>query len=132
MFALVNLEICLITTNTKNQLSATFREWMHLSPKWYQHFADGGLVLWGLKEKGHSCNTKLLLLSWNLAVCSCVTGGGGGGQGTECPPPPRLLTGKFLLTYREKRGKKKMEKGKNVEENKENCKREASTTRCTR
>ena len=33
--------------------------------------------------------------------------------------PPRLLTGKFLLTYREKRGKKK---GENGEEKKENRK----------
>ena len=30
-------------------------------------------------------------------------------QGAECPP--RLPTGKFLLTYREKIGKKKKEKG---------------------
>ena len=38
--------------------------------------------------------------------------GGGGAQGAECPPPPHthtLLTGKFLLTYREKRGKEKRE-----------------------
>ena len=35
---------------------------------------------------------------------------GGGGQGAECPPPG-LLTGKFLLTYREKRGKEKRENG---------------------
>ena len=42
---------------------------------------------------------------------SGVTGGGGGGrQGAECPPQ-RLLTGKFLLIYREKRGKEKREKG---------------------
>ena len=34
-------------------------------------------------------------------------GGGAGGQSA----PQRLLTGKFLLTYREKRGKEKMEKG---------------------
>ena len=34
--------------------------------------------------------------------CSGVTGGGGRG---------RLLTGKFLMTYWEKRGKEKMEKG---------------------
>ena len=27
------------------------------------------------------------------------------------PPPPRLPTGKFLMTYREKRGKEKREKG---------------------
>ena len=38
---------------------------------------------------------------------SGVTGGGAGGA--ECPP--RLLTGKFLLTYREKRGKEKKGKG---------------------
>ena len=34
---------------------------------------------------------------------------GGVGQGAECPQ--RLLTGKFLLTYREKRGKEKRENG---------------------
>ena len=38
-----------------------------------------------------------------------------------CPKPPTLFTGKFLLTYREKRGKEKRE---NREEKKENCKRE--------
>ena len=45
-----------------------------------------------------------------------------GEQGAECPQ--RLLTGKFLLTYREKIGKKKKggERGKNWEEKKENCK----------
>ena len=32
----------------------------------------------------------------------------GGGRGAECPQ--RLLNGKFLLTYREKRGKEKREK----------------------
>ena len=36
-------------------------------------------------------------------VVSGVTGGGGG-RGAECPP--RLPTGKFLLTYREKEAKK--------------------------
>ena len=35
--------------------------------------------------------------------------GGGGGQGGRVPSQ-RLLTGKFLMTYREKRGKEKMEK----------------------
>ena len=44
---------------------------------------------------------------------------GGRGQGTECPPT--LLTGKFLLIYREKRGN---EKGENGEEKKENWKGE--------
>ena len=38
---------------------------------------------------------------------SGVTGGGQGGR----VPPQRLLTGKFLLTYREKRGKEKGGKG---------------------
>ena len=42
--------------------------------------------------------------------------------------PPRLLSGKFLLTYREKRGKQKkvrgVKSGENWEENKENCQRE--------
>ena len=38
---------------------------------------------------------------------SGVTGGGQGGQSA----PQRLLTGKFLLTYREKRSKEKREKG---------------------
>ena len=41
-------------------------------------------------------------------LLSGVTGEGAGGA--ECPPP-RLLTGKFLLTYREKRGKERREKG---------------------
>ena len=44
-----------------------------------------------------------------------------GAGGAECPP--RLLTGKFL-TYWEKSGKEKMEKGENGEEKKENCERE--------
>ena len=42
--------------------------------------------------------------------------------GAECPQ--RLLTGKFLLTYWEKRGKEKRERGENGEEMKENFKRE--------
>ena len=41
--------------------------------------------------------------------------------------PQRLLTGKFLLTYREKIGKEKSEKGENGKEKKENCKREGGT-----
>ena len=36
-----------------------------------------------------------------------------GGRGGRVPPP-RLLTGKFLLTYREKRGKEKREKGRKL------------------
>ena len=46
-----------------------------------------------------------------------------GGQGVKCPQ--RLLTGKFLLTYQEKRGKeKKRKRGENWKEKKKNCKRE--------
>ena len=37
----------------------------------------------------------------------------GGGQGAECPPT--LLTGKFLLTYGEKRGKEKRKNRKEKE-----------------
>ena len=44
----------------------------------------------------------------NYPSISGVTGGGGAG-GAECPQ--RLLTGKFLLTYREKEARKKREKG---------------------
>ena len=47
-------------------------------------------------------------LKWNhILPCSDITGGG---WGVECPPQ-RLSTGKFLLTYREKRGKEKRERG---------------------
>ena len=45
-------------------------------------------------------------------------GGGGGGQWCNRQGgrvPPRLLTGKFLLTYREKRGKEKNGKGVKIE-----------------
>ena len=49
--------------------------------------------------------------------------GGGGGAGAECPPP-RLLTGKFLLTYRE--NLKRQEKKEKGGEKKENCKREGA------
>ena len=46
----------------------------------------------------------------------------GGGQGAEYPPDTlTLLTGTFLITYREKRGKEKRENG---EEKKQNRKRE--------
>ena len=55
-------------------------------------------------------------------VLSGVMGGGGVRGGAECPQ--RLPTGKFLLTYWEKRDKEKMKKGENGEEKKENCKRE--------
>ena len=47
---------------------------------------------------------------------SGVTDGGTGG--------PRLLIGKFLLTYQEKRGEEKGKRVDNGEVNKENCKRE--------
>ena len=46
----------------------------------------------------------------------------GGGRGVRMPQ--RLLTGKILLTYWDKRGKEKMEKGGNGEGKKENCKKE--------
>ena len=49
---------------------------------------------------------------------SGVTGGGVGGRGKSAPQ--RLLTRKFLLAYREKRGKEK--RGENREKKKENCK----------
>ena len=44
-----------------------------------------------------------------------------GGRGGRVPPQ-RLLTGKFLLTYREKRGKEKRERGENWVEKVENWK----------
>ena len=50
--------------------------------------------------------------------------------------PPGLLTGKFLVTYREKRGKKKVKRGENWEEkkenNKENCKSEGGNLKSGR
>ena len=46
----------------------------------------------------------------------------GKGRGAEFPP--RLLTGKFLLTYREKEARKKGKRGENGEEKKENYKKE--------
>ena len=55
-------------------------------------------------------------------MISGVTGRGGGQGGQSAPQ--RLLTGKFLLTYREKRGKEKREKGRKLRRKKENCKRE--------
>ena len=54
--------------------------------------------------------------SWNIRECQWCNRRVG-----EDPHPPRLLTGKFLLTYREKTGKEK--KG-NGAEKKENLKRE--------
>ena len=71
----------------------------------------------------------LFLSIEKTAICSGVTAGG---RGAGCPPdtshreisadlPHTLLTGKFLLTYGEKRGKEKRENGK---EKKENQKRE--------
>ena len=44
---------------------------------------------------------------------------GKGAEGQTAPPPPTLLkgTGKFLLTYREKRGKEKTENGEERKEN---------------
>ena len=56
---------------------------------------------------GQSISKYLML----LFVGSGVTGGGGAGGHSAPPPPQRLLTGKFLLTYREKIGKEKREKG---------------------
>ena len=48
--------------------------------------------------------------------------GGLGAGGAESPQ--RFLTGKFLLTYQEKRGKEKRKRDENWEEKKENCKME--------
>ena len=45
-------------------------------------------------------------------------------RGGRAGCPQRLLTGKFLLTHREKRGKEKGKRGENWEEKNENCKRE--------
>ena len=57
---------------------------------------------------------------WYL-IDSGITGGEQGGR----VPPQRLLTGKFLLTYRgKKEARKKWKRGENWEEKKENCKRE--------
>ena len=51
---------------------------------------------------------------------SGITGGAGG----RAPPPETSdLTGKFLLTYREKRGKEKWKRGEKWDEKKGNCKR---------
>ena len=69
-----------------------------------------------LEKKNAFCNLKMLNL--NHTVGSGVTGGGQGGR----VPPQRLLTGKFLLTYREKRGKEKRERGENWVEKVENWK----------
>ena len=42
----------------------------------------------------------------SITCCNtAISGVTGGGRGAECPQ--RLLTGKFLLTYQEKRGKGK-------------------------
>ena len=49
-----------------------------------------------------------------------VSSGMAGGQSA----PLRVLTGKFLLTYREKKARKKWKRGENGVEKKENCKRE--------
>ena len=52
-------------------------------------------------------------------------GAGGSLPPPPHPPTPRLLTGKFLLTYGEKKRQGKMGKrGENWEKKKENCKRE--------
>ena len=48
------------------------------------------------------------LITKDLNSANVVTGRGQSA-------PPRLLTGKFLLTYREKRGKENKEKGENGE-----------------
>ena len=54
---------------------------------------------------------------WLTKADTCIQwrnrrgGGGGGAGGAECPPQ-RLLTEKFLLTYREKVARKKLKRGK--------------------
>ena len=73
----------------------------------------------GWTERGRNLSAQAVAVSltnaprWQGVVgVGCVQwrnrrGGGRGGR----VPPQRLLTGKFLMTYREKRGKEKMEKG---------------------
>ena len=46
-----------------------------------------------------------------VVVVVVVAGGGGRGRGRVPPPPPRLLTGKFLFTYRGKNRQGKNGKG---------------------
>ena len=67
-------------------------------------FAQRGMHLYTLHEFA-------MLLGFLLVQCSSgVTGGGGaGGQSV----PQRLLTGKFLLTFREKEVRKKGKRGEN-------------------
>ena len=51
--------------------------------------------------------SSVRLMMMIMIKISSVTGGGGGSEF-----PQRLLTGKFLQTYREKRGKEKNRKGR--------------------
>ena len=70
---------------------------------------------WLLEEEVHAVLQQLSQLL-KVGSCSGVTGGGRGQSA-----PLRLLTVKFLLTYQEKKARKKREKGENEEEKKENC-----------
>ena len=70
-----------------------------------------------------TCNSNLHCQRGILIAVNGVTAGGGEQGGIV---PPTLLTGKFLLTFREKRGKGKKrskEKRENVKEKKENKKK---------
>ena len=66
------------------------------------------------------CKLHGTLHSEVLSEVSCSGVTGGRGEDRVPPPPPILLTGKFLLTYREKEARKrkmeqkrrKIEKGK--------------------
>ena len=65
-----------------------------------------------LEEKhGNVCNKLYPTLRMDVMSLSGVTGGGGSPGAGGQSAPQRFLTGKFLLTYREKRGKEKKEKG---------------------
>ena len=60
------------------------------------------------QDQAHSLqlHSPSIVIRIMILPCSGVTGGG---QGSECPQ--RLLTGKFLLTYREKKRQGKKGKG---------------------
>ena len=63
-----------------------------------------------LLHYGFPWKLNKFILTWcGDAAVTCGSGVTDGGRGAECPQ--RLLTGKFLLPYLEKRGKEKREKG---------------------
>ena len=85
--------------------------WFCIEATWY-HSSQSITKSWWCKVIPARRNIRIgsqLCVGTDVPVVGRPLSGvtGGGGQGARVPPPPRFLTGKFLLTYREKEAREK-------------------------